>query len=43
VAALLLCLAGPAAATHVSDETVDDVAAQLRCVVCQNLSGRLAV
>jgi hypothetical protein len=30
VAALLLCLAGPAEATHVSDETVDDVAAQLR-------------
>ena len=25
-------------ASHVSDETVRDVAAQLRCVVCQNLS-----
>ena len=25
-------------ATHVSEETVRDVAAQLRCVVCQNLS-----
>lgn len=34
----LLVFAPPASATHVSDETVHDVAAQLRCVVCQNLS-----
>ena len=36
--AALVFLAPAAMATHVSDETVHDVAAQLRCVVCQNLS-----
>jgi cytochrome c-type biogenesis protein CcmH len=34
----LIALAAPARATHVSEQTVHDVAAQLRCVVCQNLS-----
>jgi cytochrome c-type biogenesis protein CcmH len=34
----VLVLTSPARATHVSDESVHDVAAQLRCVVCQNLS-----
>ena len=28
----------PALAAHVSEETVHEVAAELRCVVCQNLS-----
>ena len=31
-------IADTAPATHVSEQTVRDVAAQLRCVVCQNLS-----
>ena len=35
---LLVSLAASAAATHVSDQMVQDVSAQLRCVVCQNLS-----
>jgi cytochrome c-type biogenesis protein CcmH len=35
---LLVALGGSAAATHVSEQTVHDVSAQLRCVVCQNLS-----
>jgi cytochrome c-type biogenesis protein CcmH len=35
---IVVALASPARATHVSDQTVHDVAAQLRCVVCQNLS-----
>jgi cytochrome c-type biogenesis protein CcmH len=34
----LASLAGAAGATHVSEQTVHDVAAELRCVVCQNLS-----
>src|SRR5207302_1068482 len=34
----LLLVAGAAAASHVSEQTVHDVASQLRCVVCQNLS-----
>ena len=34
----LVALAAPAGATPVSEQTVHDVAAQLRCVVCQNLS-----
>jgi cytochrome c-type biogenesis protein CcmH len=34
----LLSMVAPARASHVSEETVHDVAAQLRCVVCQNLS-----
>jgi cytochrome c-type biogenesis protein CcmH len=34
----VLVLTSPARATHVSEQTVHDVAAQLRCVVCQNLS-----
>jgi len=38
VLATLLLLAGPAAATPVDEKTVHDVAAQLRCVVCQSLS-----
>jgi cytochrome c-type biogenesis protein CcmH len=38
VLAALLSLAPEATAAHVSEETVHDVAAQLRCVVCQNLS-----
>lgn len=41
-AALLLLLvataAGAAPASRVSEETVREIAAQLRCVVCQNLS-----
>ena len=36
--ALLASLAGTVGATHVSEQAVHDVAAQLRCVVCQNLS-----
>ncbi len=36
--ATLLLLAGPAAAAPVDEKTVHDVAAQLRCVVCQSLS-----
>jgi cytochrome c-type biogenesis protein CcmH len=36
--AALLWTVRPASASHVSDETVHDVAAELRCVVCQNLS-----
>ena len=36
--ALLALLTGSVGATPVSEETVHDVAAQLRCVVCQNLS-----
>jgi cytochrome c-type biogenesis protein CcmH len=35
---LLGVIVGVAAATPVSEETVNAVAAQLRCVVCQNLS-----
>jgi cytochrome c-type biogenesis protein CcmH len=38
VLATLLLLAGPAAAAPVDEKTVHDVAAQLRCVVCQSLS-----
>jgi cytochrome c-type biogenesis protein CcmH len=38
VVATLASLAGVAGATHVSEQAVHDVAAQLRCVVCQNLS-----
>jgi cytochrome c-type biogenesis protein CcmH len=34
----VLVLTSPARATHVSEQTVHDVAAELRCVVCQNLS-----
>ena len=34
----LLLVAGTAAAAHVSEQTVHDVASELRCVVCQNLS-----
>jgi len=34
----LLSMVASASASHVSEETVHDVAAQLRCVVCQNLS-----
>jgi len=34
----LLLVAGAAAAAPVSEQTVHDVASQLRCVVCQNLS-----
>jgi cytochrome c-type biogenesis protein CcmH len=34
----LLLVASAAAAAHVSEQTVHDVASQLRCVVCQNLS-----
>jgi cytochrome c-type biogenesis protein CcmH len=36
--ATLLLLAGAAAAAPVDEKTVHDVAAQLRCVVCQSLS-----
>ena len=37
--AAIVFFAPPVAhATHVSDETVHEAAAQLRCVVCQNLS-----
>ena len=36
--AVLLSLARAADATHVPEQTVHDVAAELRCVVCQNLS-----
>lgn len=36
--ATLLLLAGSAAAVPVDEKTVHDVAAQLRCVVCQSLS-----
>lgn len=36
--ATLLLLAGAAAAVPVDETTVHDVAAQLRCVVCQSLS-----
>src|SRR5262249_14617606 len=36
--ALLALLTGSVGATSVSEETVHEVAAQLRCVVCQNLS-----
>jgi cytochrome c-type biogenesis protein CcmH len=35
---VVLLLAGAAAAARVSEETVQEVASQLRCVVCQNLS-----
>ena len=35
---MLLLVVRAAAAAHVSEEAVHDVAAQLRCVVCQNLS-----
>ena len=35
---LLAVLAASASATHVPEESVHDVASQLRCVVCQNLS-----
>ncbi len=42
VAAVLLLASAPALAqqpaTHVGEQAVHDVAAQLRCVVCQNLS-----
>ena len=38
VLATLLLLAGAAAAAPVDEKTVHDVAAQLRCVVCQSLS-----
>ena len=41
VLALLLLVAGPAAAAApapVNEETVHEIAAQLRCVVCQSLS-----
>ena len=38
VLATLLLLAGAAAAVPVDEATVHDVAAQLRCVVCQSLS-----
>jgi len=38
VLATLLLLAGAAAAAPVDETTVHDVAAQLRCVVCQSLS-----
>jgi cytochrome c-type biogenesis protein CcmH len=38
VLATLLLLAGSAAAGPVDEKTVHDVAAQLRCVVCQSLS-----
>lgn len=38
VLATLLLLAGAAAAVPVDETTVHDVAAQLRCVVCQSLS-----
>jgi len=34
----VLVLTSAARATHVSEQTVHDVAAELRCVVCQNLS-----
>ena len=34
----VLMLTSPARATPVSEQTVHDVASQLRCVVCQNLS-----
>src|SRR5260370_10888038 len=34
----VLLVAGAAAAAHVSEQTVHDVASELRCVVCQNLS-----
>ncbi len=34
----VLASVSTADATHVSEQTVHDVAAQLRCVVCQNLS-----
>ncbi|HEV8585668.1 MAG TPA: cytochrome c-type biogenesis protein CcmH [Methylomirabilota bacterium] len=35
---LFLLMAGVAGAAHVSEQAVHDVAAELRCVVCQNLS-----
>ena len=35
---LMASLVAGAAATQVSEQTVHDVSAQLRCVVCQNLS-----
>jgi len=38
VLATLLLLAGAASAVPVDETTVHDVAAQLRCVVCQSLS-----
>ena len=38
VLATVLLLAGAAAAVPVDEATVHDVAAQLRCVVCQSLS-----
>jgi cytochrome c-type biogenesis protein CcmH len=38
LATLLLLLAGSAAAGAVDEKTVHDVAAELRCVVCQSLS-----
>ena len=38
VLTVLASVASTADATHVSEQTVHDVAAQLRCVVCQNLS-----
>jgi cytochrome c-type biogenesis protein CcmH len=34
----LAVVVGAAPSTHVSEQTVHDVSAQLRCVVCQNLS-----
>ena len=36
--ALLACVASPAAAATPDEATVQAIAAQLRCVVCQNLS-----
>jgi len=36
--ALLACVASPAAAATPDEDTVQAIAAQLRCVVCQNLS-----
>jgi cytochrome c-type biogenesis protein CcmH len=38
VIVLLAAVTHAPAATHVSEQTVHDVSAQLRCVVCQNLS-----
>ncbi|MBI1733975.1 MAG: cytochrome c-type biogenesis protein CcmH [Candidatus Rokubacteria bacterium] len=38
VAVLVLLIAGPAVAAAPTDREVDQVASQLRCVVCQNLS-----
>ena len=36
--AIVLLLPGAIGGAHVSEQTVHDVAAELRCVVCQNLS-----